>query len=158
MVDYFLKMDGVAGDSHDAHHRDEIEVLSFSWGESNLSAPSSGTGGGAGRVEMEDFHFTTLTGSASPKLMLLCANGRHVVSAVLVVRRPGPSLQEFLKLTFSDVTVSSYRIGGSTGDVPVDQVSLRFGKVQIDLKPLKATGALGAAIHGGWDVKLNKAI
>ena len=54
--------------------------------------------------------------------------------------------------------MSAYHISGSDGDVPLDEVSLRFAKIQIDYKPQKATGALGAAIHGGWDVKANKAI
>ena len=156
MVDYFLKIDSVPGDSHDAHHRDEIDVISFSWGETNIGSSSSG--GGAGKVQVEDFHFTTLTGSASPKLMLLCANGKHVKSAVLVARRQGKSQQEYFKLTFTDVMVTSYHVGGSTGDVPLDQVSLRFSKVQIDYRPEKATGALGAVVHAGWDVKLNKEI
>ncbi len=158
MADYFLKIDGVAGDSHDAHHRDEIDVIAFSWGETNSGSSSSGTGAGSGRVHIEDFHFTALTGSASPKLMLLGANGKHVASAVLVARRPGNSMQEYLKITLSDIEVSAYHIGGSDGDVPVDDVSLRFGKIQVDYKPQKATGALGTAIHGGWDVRANKAI
>jgi type VI secretion system secreted protein Hcp len=157
MADYFLKIDGVAGDSHDSHHRDEIEVIAFSWGETN-SGSSSGTGGGAGKVHIEDFHFTALTGSASPKLMLLGANGKHITSAVLVARRPGNSMQEYLKITLSDVEVSAYHISGSDGDVPLDEVSLRFAKFQIDYKPQKTTGALGPAIHGGWDVRANKAI
>ena len=90
MADYFLKIDGVAGDSLDSHHRDEIDVIAFSWGETNSGSSSSGSGGaGVGKVHIEDFHFTALTGSASPKLMLLCANGKHVASAVLVARRPG---------------------------------------------------------------------
>jgi type VI secretion system secreted protein Hcp len=156
MADYFLKIDGVAGDSHDAHHRDEIDVIAFSWGET--SPGTTGTGTGSGRVHIEDFHFTALTGSASPKLMLLCANGKHVTTAVLVGRRPGTSQQEYLKITLSDIQVSAYHISGSDGEVPMDEVSLRFGKFQIDYKPQKANGSLGAAIHGGWDVKANKPI
>jgi type VI secretion system secreted protein Hcp len=157
MVDYFLKIDTVAGDSHDAHHPNEIEVVSLAWGESS-PAPLSASGAGAGKVHIEDFHFTAVTSSASPKLMLLCANGKHVTSAVLVGRRPGGSQQEYLKLTFNDVTVASYDISATTGDVPLDEVSLRFSKVQIDYKPQKPNGALGAAVHAGWDVKLNKPI
>jgi type VI secretion system secreted protein Hcp len=156
MVDYFLKIDTVPGDSHDAHHPDEIDVIAFSWGETNASS-SSGTGTGVGRVQVDDFHFSALTGSASPKLMLLCANGKHVPGAVLVARRPG-NQQEFLKLTFNDVTVSAYNVSGSAGDVPLDEVSLRFSRVQIDYRPQKPNGSLGAAIHGGWDVKQNKQI
>ena len=157
MVDYFLKIDSVPGDSRDAHHPNEIEVVSFSWGESNV-APLAGSGAGAGKVQVEDFHFTAVMSSASPKLMLLCANGKHAASAVLVARRPGSSLQEYLKATLNDVTVTAYHVGASSGDVPYDQVSLRFSRIQIDYRPQKATGALGAAVHAGWDVKLSKPI
>ena len=31
-VDYFLKIDGIDGESQDDKHKDWIEVLSFSWG------------------------------------------------------------------------------------------------------------------------------
>jgi type VI secretion system secreted protein Hcp len=158
MVDYFLKLDTVPGDSHDAHHPGEIDVISFSWGESNIGSPGGGGGAGGGRVDVEDFHFTTLTGSASPKLMVLCANGKHVQTAVMVARRPGNSQQEYLKLTFTDLTVTAYHVSGSTGDVPVDEVSLRFARIQIDYRPQKPNGSLGSAIHGGWDVKQNKEI
>jgi type VI secretion system secreted protein Hcp len=159
MVDFFLKIDSVLGDSHDAHHNDEIEVIDFSWGETHAGSLSgSGSGAGAGKVVIEDFHFTSLIGVASPKLMLLCANGKHVKSAILSGRRPGVTQQDYLKITLSDITVSAYHLSGSTGDVPLDEVSLRFAKVQIDYKPQKATGALGAAVHAGWDVTLNKEI
>lgn len=31
MADIFIKIDGIAGESQDATHPDEIEVLSWSW-------------------------------------------------------------------------------------------------------------------------------
>ena len=31
--DYFLKLDGISGESTDSKHKGEIEVLSFSFGE-----------------------------------------------------------------------------------------------------------------------------
>jgi hypothetical protein len=34
LVDYFLRIDGVEGESQDAKHRNEIQVLSFDFGES----------------------------------------------------------------------------------------------------------------------------
>ena len=40
-VDYFLKLDGVRGGSTDAKHKDEIELLSFSFAASQ----SGGSGG-----------------------------------------------------------------------------------------------------------------
>ncbi len=132
-------------------------MVSFSWGESNV-APPAASGGGAGKVHIEDLHFTAVTSSASPKLMLLCANGKHVASAVLVAHRPGSSQQGYLTVTLNDVMVTAYHISASSGDVPLDEVSLQFSKVQIDYRPQKATGALGAAVHAGWDVRMNKPI
>ena len=154
MVDYFLKIDSVPGDSHDAHHPNEIDVIGFALGET--SPPPAGSGTGSGKVVFEDFHFTTLTSAASPKLLLLCANGKHVKNAVLAARRAGNAQQDYFNLTFTDVTVSAYHVSASAGDVPVDEVSLRFAKVQIDYRPQKDTGALGAAVHAGWDIKQNK--
>ncbi len=88
--------------------------------------------------------------------MLLCANGKHVKSAVLVARRPGPANQEYLKITFTDVMVSSYEIAGSSSDAPSTRSSLSFAKIQIDYKPQNANGSLGAVVHGGWDLVQNK--
>ena len=33
-VDYFLKLDGIQGESADEKHKDEIQLMSFSWGGS----------------------------------------------------------------------------------------------------------------------------
>ena len=38
--DYFLKLDGIPGESTDAKHKGEIDVLSWSWGESPEIAPT----------------------------------------------------------------------------------------------------------------------
>ena len=75
-VQYFLKLQGVEGESQDARHRDEIEVEAWTWGETNRSA--RGERRGAGRVTMGDLRFTARTGRASPKLFLACAAGQHI--------------------------------------------------------------------------------
>ena len=38
-IDYFLKLDGITGESEDSKHKGEIEVLSFSFGETQRRAP-----------------------------------------------------------------------------------------------------------------------
>ena len=37
-VDYFIKFDGIKGESTDAKHKDEIDVESWSWGETHAGA------------------------------------------------------------------------------------------------------------------------
>ena len=155
-VEYFLKIDGVDGESTDDKHAGEIEVLSWSWSEANPSPGAGGGGGGAGKVQMQDFHFTARVSKASPKLLVACASGQHVPKARLTCRTGGKAQQEFLKITFSDVLVSSFQTGGSSDVVPLDQVSLAYAKIEIEYREQKANGTLGAAVKAGWDVKSNK--
>lgn len=159
-VDYFLKIDGIAGESADSKHKGEIDLQSFSWGASNAGSFATGGGGGAGKVAMQDFHFVMKINKASPKLMLACANGEHIKKAVLVCRKAGKEQQEYLKVTFGDILVSSYQTGGSGGgDVfPTEQISLNFAKVEFEYKEQKPDGTLSGPIKAGYDLKSNKAI
>jgi type VI secretion system secreted protein Hcp len=156
-VDYFLKIDGIEGESLDSKHKAEVEIQSFSFGATQTGSFAAGGGGGAGKVHMQDFHFTVPVNKASPKLMLACASGQHIKKAVLTVRKAGKEQQEYLKYTFSDLLVSSYQTGGGGGDVlPVDQISLNFAKIETEYKEQKADGTLAGSVKAGWDLKQNK--
>src|SRR5262245_45301892 len=156
-VDFFLKLDGIEGESADKQHKGEIDLVSWSWGESQLGASSSGGGGGAGKVSMKDFNFVMSLNKASPKLMLSCANGTHIPKAVLTCRKAGKGQQEYFKVIMSDVLVSGYQTGGSAPSnlVPVDQISLNFAKLEFEYREQKGDGSLAAPIKTGWDVKAN---
>jgi type VI secretion system secreted protein Hcp len=158
-VDYFLKIDGVDGESQDSGHKGEIELRSWSWSATNSGSSSYGGGAGAGKVSMQDFHFTKKIDKASPKLMQACASGEHYPKATCVARKAGKEQQEFLKITFSDVMISSYQTGGSDGGdpIPMDSISFNFGKIEFEYKEQKADGTVSGAVQGKWDLKQNKA-
>jgi type VI secretion system secreted protein Hcp len=157
LVDYFLKIDGIEGESADDKHKNEIDVQSWSWGETNVGDAAFRGGMGAGKVSMQDFHFTMKVNKATPKLMQSCASGEHIKKAILTCRKAGKQQQEFLKVTLSDFIVSSYQSGGSASDViPTDQISLNFSKIEFEYKEQKPTGELGGTVKGGWDAKANK--
>ncbi len=158
-VDYFLKIDGIAGESQDSKHKGEIELESFSWGETQAGGTGGGGGGAAGKVQMQDFHFVMSVNKASPKLFLACASGQHLKDATFVARKAGKDEQEFLVYKFTDILVSSYQTGGAAGDMlPVDEVSLNFAKIEMEFRPQKGDGSLGPPVKGGWDVKKNKPV
>ncbi len=158
-VDYFLKLDGIDGESADSKHKGTIDVQSWSWGETQSGSHEAGGGGGAGKVQMQDFHFVMKVNKASPKLMLACANGEHIKSALLICRRAGKEQQEYLTIKMSDLLCSSYQIGGSAGDViPSDQVSLNYAKIEFEYKEQKPDGSLGGAVKAGYDLKANKKV
>jgi type VI secretion system secreted protein Hcp len=159
-VDYFLKIDGVDGESTDDKHKGEIELESFSFGATNNASFSSGGGGGAGKVAMQDFHFVKKIDKSSPKLFVACATGEHLKTVTLTCRKAGKDQQEFLKIVLTDSMVTGYQDGGSAGAdiVPVDQISLAFSKIELKYKEQKPDGSLGGEIVGGWDVKANKKV
>src|SRR5262245_27909161 len=90
-VDYFLKLAGIDGESHDAKHKGEIDVESWSWGETNAGDAAHRGGMGAGKVSMQDLHFTMKVNKATPRLMQACATGEHIAKAVLTCRVAGGS-------------------------------------------------------------------
>ena len=155
-IDYFLKLDGISGESKDSKHKGEIEVLSFSFGETQSRPSGTGGGAGAGKVKMSDFSFTARTTKASPQLFLSCAQGKHLKEAILTVRKAGGSQQEYLIIKLNDVLVSAYALGSAEGESePHDAFSLNFIKLSYDYKPQKADGSLDAPVHAGWDLTKN---
>jgi type VI secretion system secreted protein Hcp len=158
VVDYFLKIDGIDGESHDSKHKNDIKVESFSFGATQTGTHASGGGGGAGKVSMQDFHFTQKVNKSSPKLALACATGQHIKKAVLTARKAGGTQQEFYTVTFTDLLVSSYQISGSGhGDtVPLDQISLNFAKIEWKYQVQDEKGNVGSPVIAGYDLKQNK--
>ena len=88
---WFLKIDGIDGDSTSVQHKGEIDVQSWSWGVARPArrAGASGGGGGAGRASFQDFHFVSRISKASPALFLACATGQHHKEATLTGERAG---------------------------------------------------------------------
>src|SRR6476646_10899776 len=111
-VDYFLKIDGIPGESQDDEHKDEIEVVSWYWSET-LTGLDPGSAGVTGKLKMEDFNLVIPVSRASPELFLACASAKHISQAVLTCRRGDGDGLEFLKYTFSDVVILSFQVSGS---------------------------------------------
>src|SRR5688500_15525465 len=130
-VDMFLKIDALPGESLDATHKDHIEVMSFSWGLRGSAANTTQ------RVPaiFENLRFTKTVDKSSPKLFLHCAAGTHFPTAILSMRKAGAN-GDFLKITLSDVMVSSYQVGGAENadTVPAEQMSLNYTKIVFEYK------------------------
>jgi len=157
MADYFLKIDGIAGESQDSRHPGEIEVESFSWGETHTAQADGATA--AGRPAIQDFHITKQIDKASPLLMLAAASGQHFTSAVLTAQKPGKEPLEYLTFTLGDLMVSSYQIEAPAGQPwPADQVSFSFGRIEMAYRPQRPDGTLGTPVSAGWDVAANHQI
>jgi type VI secretion system secreted protein Hcp len=152
----FARIGTIKGESRDARHADEIEVLSWSWGVSQSGSLAQGGGGGAGKASFHDFNFTHHVDKASPLLMRACATGEHIRDATITVRKAGTGQQEYLLIKMSDVLITSVSTNISAeGDTAAEVVALAFAKVDLEYKPQKPDGSLGVGIHFKLDLKAN---
>lgn len=151
---HFLAIADIAGESTDTDHPEEIEVLSWSWGATQVGGSSSGSGAAAGKVNVSDISITKVIDRSSPTLFLKCAQGTHIPEAIITVRSANRT--DYLVITLEDVLVSSYQTGGSLQDV-TEQVSLRFGKITMEYVPLQSDGTPGAPVSASWNVATSSA-
>jgi len=154
--DIFAKIGDIKGESLDSKHKDEIEVLSISWGVSNAGSMAFGGGGGAGKATFQDLSFVHMVDKATPRLMQSCATGAHIKEATITHRKAGKTPQEYLIVKMNDVIVTGVAHGGSGESGQSENVSLAFAKVSVEYKPQKPDGSLDAGIFFKYDIKAQK--
>jgi type VI secretion system secreted protein Hcp len=155
-TDIFAKIGDVKGESLDDKHKDEIEVMSFSWGVANAGSMGVGSGGGEGKATFHDLSFTHGVDKATPVLMQACATGVHFKEGVITHRKAGKGQQEYLVIKMNDIIVTGVSQGGSGDGGNSENVSLAFAKVALEYKPQKADGSLDAGIFFKYDIKAQK--
>ena len=155
--DFFLKIEGVEGESQDAEHEGQIHLSSFSFGVTNSGTGGSNMGSGASRSNVQDVHVTKHADKSSPNLFLACATGKHFNKATLYVRRAGENPVDYLNYEMTEVFVSSFtQSGHEGGGIAQESFSLNFSKIKFTYWPQKNDGSKGTENAKTYDVKANK--
>ncbi|HBZ14427.1 MULTISPECIES: Hcp family type VI secretion system effector [Pantoea] len=156
--DMFIKIDGIEGESLDATHKNEIQVLEWKWDVLQPKNMHSGSGGGSGRATVADFVFQHYTDKASPNLLSYCLTGKHIKNIAFTVRKAGGDPLEYMILKFTDVIITKVGMGGSHKDEtrPREEVSFSFTKVTEDYVMQNAEGHKSGVISATYDVKANQ--
>lgn len=173
--DHFLKLDGIDGEAQDSKFKNQIDVLSFSFGATQGGTSHVGGGGGKGRVALQDIVITKNLDKASPALFQYCCSGQPITKAVLTSRKAGKDQQPYYVVTMTDVLVSSHGTGdpvaqhqsvagGGKASQPADDwlasetITLNYSTISIAYSEQAADGSVKGAITKGWDAKQNKVI
>lgn len=155
-TEIFAKIGDIKGESLDHKHKDEIEVLSFSWGVANAGSAGTGAGGGAGKPIFQDLLIVHGIDNATPALLQACATGQHIKDATISHRKAGKGQQDFLIIKLNDVTITTVSETGAEDQPYAESVSLKFAKVDLDYRRQRPDGTLDEGLHFKFDLKANK--
>ncbi|MBB5470453.1 type VI secretion system secreted protein Hcp [Paraburkholderia sp. CI2] len=151
--DVFIKIDGITGESQDAAHPDEIEVINWTWKMAQRLSMMSGPGSGVSKASVDDLVFFHNVDRASPSLMSYCLTGTHVSKAVLTMRRAGGSPLDFLRLTMNDVFITGVEMTAQH-----EQVRLSFARVKQEYIVQNARGGSNGVVTGIFDIRANRPV
>ena len=160
-ANYFLKLEpfkDYKGESMQTTNKDEIEILSFSWGVSQSGGYSYGQGGTSAKANVQDLSLSFRMNPASPKLMQACATGKHLDKGTLTCYEAGTEPKLYHKITLTDVVISSYQTGGSGDDKPIESMTLNFAQVEQEYHKQDDSGNPTLAGEGSWNQQTAKPV
>lgn len=158
-ADIFLKLAGIAGESQDAKHKGEIDVLAWSWGLSAGQGAQAGSGAGAVRPTFQEMSIQKLTDLASPLLVAATVKSENISDATLTVRNASKTPQDYLVINMKNVMVTSMTFQESKEeDRPQENIMIKFGAFDFEYTPLKADGTKANQVSVTWDITNNKAL
>jgi type VI secretion system secreted protein Hcp len=155
-TDLFIKIDGIKGESTDKGHKEEIEVLSFSHGVSQMAPVRSTAGGGTGeRCSHQDFSFAKLTDKATPLLNKFVCKGDHIPMVHFYCRRAsGAGPIDYMVYEMKDVVITSYSISGAS-EVPMENISLNYGSIKWTYTEADDKDGKIGAVEATWSLLEN---
>jgi type VI secretion system secreted protein Hcp len=147
----FLKVQGVTGEAGDADHKDEIEVVSWSWG---MQTSTSAAGGlvGDGRSTMSELEVVKRVDKSSTTLMSYLRNHKLVPQAKLTVRKAGQTPVEYWTIELQKVRITSVKIESLNTEL-IERVRLGFAVVTVTYTPQDSTGNRGGASTATFDAQ-----
>ena len=158
----FLRLEGFQGDSIDARHKGEIDILSFSQSNTGPFAQSAtGAGGSAGKTTCGPVRVTKYLDRSSPRLMLYALNAQHIPKATISFRKAGSKDGgDYYRVTLDDVVVTDVQQTGEGGTRYAENarevVSLIGRRITWDFVVQAPTGGSLGTAKSNWDCVAGK--
>jgi type VI secretion system secreted protein Hcp len=137
--DVFLKVKGakrglIKGESQDDSHKDEIDVVAWSWGMDSKRDLAGGSKP-VGVATIHELRVVKRVDSASTALMSALRTNESIKEAVLTLRKAGKTPHEYFKIKIEDGRVTALNIeGGDRSGSPdaLENVSFTFNKIAVE--------------------------
>ena len=160
--DFFIKIDGIDGESVDKSHNKWIECTYFQHGSEQPIVAGRSTDV-SGRGHFIPFTFTHLIDKATPKIQQFCMSGQKIAKVQFQVCRAVAGAQvPVYEITLENVKISSARVGnieiddeGTLGDdtsgVPTETVNLIAAKMTWKYTAIKEDNTKDGAVEANFN-------
>ncbi len=157
--DYFLKLDGVTGETTTGQTQGTIAVRSFEWGAENKTTVGAASGGaGAGKASLHELTIEKSVDSTSPVLFQKLGQGASIPGMELVARKASATgSQIYMRYSFQPVFITSQTQDGSGDDGITEKLTFAYGAVKQTFVKQGATGAPATNVFGAWNQVTNMA-
>jgi len=160
MIDAYLKIEGINGESEDDRHRNWIEVSNVMYAVNQPRADTLSTAGGhtRGRAELYSITFKKLADIASPVLLQTCATGKTIPKAVFeFMRADGDGMPiPYFKIEIENLMIANITPDSGDGGVISERVQLAYAKIKWSYTRQSIRGGAQGNTSGGWDCSANK--
>jgi type VI secretion system secreted protein Hcp len=151
--DMFLKIEGsrqgvIKGESQDHKHKDEIDVVAWSWGMQGQTIRGQSA---AAKTSVSAVTLTKRVDRATTALMSCLRSNELIKKATLTVRKAGgPDAIEYFKITLEKARITDYKTFSGGGEDPSqlqEEISIAFNKINVEYRQQGADGlAQGASV------------
>jgi type VI protein secretion system component Hcp len=152
--DYYLKIEGVKGESQITNCPDCMKISSWNWGTLNSNYTSDAIS--QLRVQNQgmpkEFNFTMVTNSVSPQLLQAALSGNHFKNGELLgFKQTSSGGDASFTITFSDILISGYQISTpSTDDIPMDQIIFDFSNANVGVS--SQTNTIPSTVNSEYQI------
>jgi type VI secretion system secreted protein Hcp len=159
-VDYFLKLDNIQGESVTKGFENQIQLLSFSWGGSQVTSVAGTGGSGAGKVDLADLTLMKHLDSASPLIYKSLVAGMHIANGTLSACKAGAGgasggSKAFLTITLGELFVTSMQLSGSS-EIPTESISFSYNTIKYEYSKQNDQGNLVSTGPISYNLKTNQ--
>lgn len=157
MIDIYLTLSGIKGESRDSEHEGGIECKHVSWGATQPKSVGE-TQSGYSHVGFSMINIVKEVDVSTPLILQALAKGDVLTSAKIEYYRADGNGERvrYLVLFMEKVIIADFHSTCGDGKSAEDHFSLRFGKVSHIYTQQRVSGGVGGNTVSGWDLETNR--
>lgn len=151
----WLELETIPGESEAPGHEGEIEIHDISWGIFRPLVDDTGSTRTRSNPIFDDLIVIKELDKSTPKLMEACALGKVFPEVIISLRKDsGEAHLDYLKITLTNVQVTSYDIGASgESGVPASSVSFNYEELKVTYTEFDDTGTSKGNVEVTWKIE-----